>query len=117
MTTMSISPPDALTWKQAVFTALVGLFEQRRMESGEPRMLSLSYARASTRPLRALFPDRSGTLWKSWDTMRCRTTCSTVWPWRGADARISPESVRKHSLPPDPWGFEGRITRRLTWSG
>ena len=27
-------------WKQAVFTALVGLFEQRRMESGEPRMLS-----------------------------------------------------------------------------
>ena len=35
-----LAAPMPEKWKQAVFTALVGLFEQRRMESGEPRMLS-----------------------------------------------------------------------------
>ena len=35
-----LAEPVPEKWKQAVFTALVGLFEQRRMESGEPRMLS-----------------------------------------------------------------------------
>ena len=35
-----LAEPASEQWKQAVFTALIGLFEQRRMESGEPRMLS-----------------------------------------------------------------------------
>ena len=35
-----LAAPVPEKWQQAVFTALVGLFEQRRMESGEPRMLS-----------------------------------------------------------------------------
>ena len=35
-----LAEPVPERWKQAVFTALIGLFEQRRMESGEPRMLS-----------------------------------------------------------------------------
>ena len=35
-----LAEPVPEKWKQAVFTALIGLFEQRRMESGEPRMLS-----------------------------------------------------------------------------
>ena len=35
-----LAQPAPEKWKQAVFTALVGLFEQRRMESGEPCMLS-----------------------------------------------------------------------------
>ena len=35
-----LAEPAPEKWKQAVFTALIGLFEQRRMESGEPRMLS-----------------------------------------------------------------------------
>ena len=35
-----LAEPAPVKWKQAVFTALIGLFEQRRMESGEPRMLS-----------------------------------------------------------------------------
>ena len=35
-----LAEPVPAKWKQAVFTALIGLFEQRRMQSGEPRMLS-----------------------------------------------------------------------------
>ena len=35
-----LAEPVPEKWKQAVFTSLIGLFEQRRMESGEPWMLS-----------------------------------------------------------------------------
>ena len=35
-----LAKPVPEKWEQAVFTALIGLFEQRRTESGEPRMLS-----------------------------------------------------------------------------
>ena len=35
-----LAEPVPERWKQAVFTALIGLFQQQRTESGEPRMLS-----------------------------------------------------------------------------
>ena len=35
-----LTEPVPEKWKRAVFTAFIGLFEQRRTESGEPRMLS-----------------------------------------------------------------------------
>ena len=35
-----LAEPVPERWKQAVFTALIGVFEQRRMESSEPWMLS-----------------------------------------------------------------------------